>query len=856
MELTQNIKNPSLVPNWFIYSGDKVAGIHDANGNEYQFVGASEKGEDGKTPILYISADDCRWYADYRDGRGPILVSQSPAASGLVGPQGETGLSGDSVKVDSIVNENNGTTVTLAWGENFAETSSFFVPSGLSGANGKDGTDGKDGISPTVTTATIEGTPGGIKVTISGANGEHQFDIMNGRDGTGASYSFDGTTLSGDGSETNIGVNTTASMNFINSSAKSATYADQYFDIIEGKYYSISQQFNNKVDKPDITQPELNEKYLVYSTLSGDDQPKGWTDILDKVYSKSDADRTFIKNKLDNTLSGDGSSENNKLGLNTSIIDPNKQYAWTTEGWQEVAAQSNLSAGTDLKIVNSIVQVNTNGIANSAGSAFVEGINTVASGIASHAAGKNTSAYSDYSFVEGYENTDYLITGLIGANHTEGAYNQVSGVYSHIEGHANTLIGYGVHMEGGYNIFENHNLTADKSDPIGRWNIWGQSIEGMANATTAEPTSGTTGVDFGYVHGGILKVIGNGTRTKTDESDPSTEVITRSDALILYRDGSMWVQGPITANGVELGNYTPTLPLNIYGTATNIVANDSIGAIGNNCIVGSKSFAMSIKRASASGNAFAFGDDNVAYDNSFAFGWDTSATQYSFAGGQALSANNHSIALGNRNIADYRSFAFGDANTASYWSVAAGRGLAIQGNTNASTGFGGLVIGGWNKTSANALFVAGNGTNDGTSRSDAFIIRPNGNTEIYGSVSANVATGKNILAVATAASLIGASRQTSENYGVNNTAIGTTWFGVGGDGMHQGFIKYSDGGDVGALDTTSTIQLNFKPSTNNFDSVQVQINNSSVGYLIPAVTATTTAGLTNDGILHIIIESN
>ncbi len=109
-------------------------------------------------------------------------------------------------------------------------------------------------------------------------------------------------------------------------------------------------------------------------------------------------------------------------------------------------------------------------------------------------------------------------------------------------------------MEGGYNIFESHNLTADKSDPIGRWNIWGQSVEGMANATSAEPTSGTPGQsDFGYVHGGILKIIGNGTRIKTDDSDPKSEVITRSDALILYRDGSMMVKGPISANGVELG---------------------------------------------------------------------------------------------------------------------------------------------------------------------------------------------------------------------------------------------------------------------------------------------------------------
>lgn len=127
--------------------------------------------------------------------------------------------------------------------------------------------------------------------------------------------------------------------------------------------------------------------------------------------------------------------------------------------------------------------------------------------------------------------------------------------------------------------------------------------------------------------------------------------------------------------------------------------------------------------------------------------------------------------------------------------------------------------------------------------------------EVSGSVKFSVASGQNVLAVASAASLLGASRQTSAHYGVDNTALGTTWMGVGGAGMHQGFIKYTDGGDVGALDSNSTIQVNLKPSTNNFDSVQVQINGNHVGYLIPAVTSTTTAGLTNDGILHIILES-
>ena len=68
-------------------------------------------------------------------------------------------------------------------------------------------------------------------------------------------------------------------------------------------------------------------------------------------------------------------------------------------------------------------------------------------------------------------------------------------------------------------------------------------------------------------------------------------------------------------------------------------------------------------------------------------------------------------------------------------------------------------------------------------------------------------------------------------------------------------------GQYGALalktdDSNShTTQVNISPNASNDQLVQVQHNGGAVGYLIPAVTATTTAGLTNDGILHIILES-
>jgi len=766
--MNETIKNPSLIPEWFITSGGKVTGIHDADGKEYQFVGASEKGadgKDGKTPALKINEQDgFKWQVNYDNGQGWKDVPGSPAASGMVGPQGETGPSGNSIVLQSAIPADGGVKVTLAWGEN--ETSAFVIPSGA----------------------------------------------------PGSSYAFDQTTTSGDGSaEDPIGVNTNV------------------------------------------------------------------------IATKDDLDDYVKRDALlpENGISGDYVSQDNKyhFGLATSGIDANKQYAWTTNGWQEVTAQGSIAAGTDLVLESGVMKVNTNGVANSAGKAFVEGADTVASGAASHAEGKFTSAFSPYSHVEGYNNVDSQIhSELIGANHTEGAYNQTSGVYAHVEGHANKLYGYGVHMQGGYNEFTIHNTSADRNNPNGRWNIWGQSIEGMANKTTSEPISGYDGNTPLYYHGGILKVIGNGTRTVTDPSKPEeTQVIDRSDALILYRDGSMWVQGPISANGVELGNANDKVDLPdsslanmwlIYSTlsgekqphgwadATEVFYTKS-SSDGRYIKKGSEGLSLNIgsnntvqndgkcaaigNRCNVSGNSFVVCDDNSACDNSFAFGWKVKAKLYSLAGGHGDPASQYAST-----IAENYSMALGDACEAYNYSQAFGRGVKFTGNAN---GKGALAIGGWNKTQSDALFVIGNGTGNGN-RSDALAVDYNGNTTVNGSVSSRVADGKNILAVASAATLIGASRQTAANYGVNDTALGTTWLGVGGDGMHQGFIKYSDGGNVGALDTASMIQLNFKPSTNNYDSVTVLQNGNSVGNLIPAqIHQGSYTPTSADGILHIVVES-
>ena len=81
---------------------------------------------------------------------------------------------------------------------------------------------------------------------------------------------------------------------------------------------------------------------------------------------------------------------------------------------------------------------------------------------------------------------------------------------------------------------------------------------------------------------------------------------------------------------------------------------------------------------------------------------------------------------------------------------------------------------------------------------------------------------------------------------VNNGNEGYSRFGVGSYG--EAIINSVNG--------NNNVKVNVKyNSANNNELIQVQKDGTDIGFLIPAVTSTTTAGLTNDGILHIILES-
>ena len=122
-------------------------------------------------------------------------------------------------------------------------------------------------------------------------------------------------------------------------------------------------------------------------------------------------------------------------------------------------------------------------------------------------------------------------------------------------------------------------------------------------------------------------------------------------------------------------------------------------------------------------NSLGFGAYNIVSGVSLAAGLANRASARSLAVGQNSYAYDSSLAVGYANIADYNSIAVGDYNNV-HNGQALGYNLKIDG---------GMAIGKNNKTSADALFVIGNGSGSDTSaRSDAFVIDKSGNVYANG----------------------------------------------------------------------------------------------------------------------------
>jgi len=265
-------------------------------------------GTNGKRPVIRVNSENAHWEWKYYEDTTPY-IDLGVVASGEQGPQGKDGYS---IDLQSISAGQGGNLITLQWGNpTDLSTSSFFLPSG------------EAGISPTIATSALpvgEQFPyGGTQVKISGADGEHTFNVLNGADGTGSKDVFDDSTVSGNGIQASpYGVDTSVI-------ATQTWVGDQGFLKNSDLTNYATKTYANEASAYALSQAESwveTEGYLKQSALS---------DYATKTYADSTSAEALSQAK----------SWVNLQNFATSAgLDANKQYAMTTNGWTDFVIPS------------------------------------------------------------------------------------------------------------------------------------------------------------------------------------------------------------------------------------------------------------------------------------------------------------------------------------------------------------------------------------------------------------------------------------------------------------------------------------------------------------------------------------
>lgn len=339
-----------------------------------------DKGDDGQTPEFQINQNTNFWEWKYTDESESEWRSTSTSATGPQGAKGEQGDQGYTPSISTTTDtEHSGTKVTFSWPEGSQlPPTEFTIPSGAPGTNGINGTNGTDGITPKLrvdsttnrwqvsydnginwadispaTSATgpkgdkgpeptigaeilqptLEHLNGGVRWTIKypGMSVSAWGDIWNGNDGDATTVNIDtatGHTMSGNGGESypyGVNTNVIATQDWVGQRGfitKDADDLTNYYKKTEtSAKEELTTEFAKKVDIP----INLGGMYLVLRT-NADGTVSGWSDLSDYCYSKSSAKNTFIQQSfIDNTLSGTGANDGNKLGVNTNEI-PTKDW--------------------------------------------------------------------------------------------------------------------------------------------------------------------------------------------------------------------------------------------------------------------------------------------------------------------------------------------------------------------------------------------------------------------------------------------------------------------------------------------------------------------------------------------------
>lgn len=345
-------------------------------------------------PKLRIQNSNGAWQASFDGGATYQTIEGNVAASGKVGPSGIT----PQFRINSTTNYWEIST------DDGSTWSSLDVE-----ATGPQGEGGSDGVSPSITAESIAN---GHRVIITDATHPESdpitFDVMNGQDGAGASYTFDTNTLSGAGTSVSpYGVSDTWILNHHFATSAGLTEGIQYAmtntgwaevdtgltsvvtdgTTVSGDGSSTAQigltktvtdkiaKIADKLEAP--VNGESNIKIFGYE-VNGSAGTANWLDISNKWATSQDIDAALYgTNQLKeryidpigsavNVLTAASAGWNGasaaalseaetwvtqKSFATSADLDDNKQYAMTSNGWSDFTIPSTsgylpLSGGT------------------------------------------------------------------------------------------------------------------------------------------------------------------------------------------------------------------------------------------------------------------------------------------------------------------------------------------------------------------------------------------------------------------------------------------------------------------------------------------------------------------------------
>jgi hypothetical protein len=314
-----------------------------------------------------------------------------------------------------------------------------------------------------------------------------------------------------------------------------------------------------------------------------------------------------------------------------------------------------------------------------------------------------------------------------------GDYSTAMGIETTTSGHTSTAMGIETTASGNTSTAMGYWTTAsDRSSlVIGEYNLTGSTVTSSADQFSLDNTA---------------FVIGNGTALNN-----------RSDALIVKFNGDTTLAGSMTATsfigdgsqltnlpllfsynsneagGIEVANYTTASGSNAFAVGNdNLASGSSSTAMGRGTIAsGNDSTALGANTEASGNNSTAIGENTEAsgiISTALGFGTDASGIVSTAMGYSTEASGHYSTSMG--------------INTVASGSYSTSIGVATKASDRSS-----LVIGEYNLTGStvtssanqfsldNTAFVIGNGNQD--SRSDALIVKFNGDATLAGNLNIN-----------------------------------------------------------------------------------------------------------------------